>query len=659
MSTIVQLRSAQNGYRIINQATGDDLEVLAAVAAGNMLVVSKDGSDSTGSREDVSLPFLTLAAAKAAATSGDLILVYPGTYNERNLLKNGVNWHFLPGANITYTGSVDGAIWDNSSSGTTGAITSRITGKAKFTHNGSQATPTRCYTVIVNNTSSDIDIECELISNAMAGAGEQGAVRHAGGTLTIRAAKVVSMDGLTVWWSNGDLRLYVDDLEITTASMAVGPSELYCGALVATPGKLDSGFTGTIPNTYTSGNVWLNVSRAITVGASAIGMGLYWWGADGDTTRLWCRVHEIVLGDQSVSLYFYSGRIYLHCDKINGDAQTTAAQQAFLSSCNLWANIQKWTGAGVLVSLFDAAKVYLDILHIEDTGNKLTKLFDINGAGVIARIRLLSGVGGTGADGIVNTNGTLFFEGLLDTSAASAKNPITLSDTQTTTLINATIRAHASKETVYASSAQAMTISGIASINTAVHANVTANGLMNLNGKITSPTLVDGANIVLGTTTGTKIGTATSQKLGFYNSTPVIQPTSTTDLRAALIALGLYATGGASPLDLNGGALTTGTVTVTDTSNIVLSTGTGTKLGTATGQKLGFWNATPIIQPAAAAQAALTDSTGGTANGTLVDVTTTAVADPAKINDNFADVVALVNALRTALVNAGIIKGSA
>ncbi len=38
-------------------------------------------------------------------------------------------------------------------------------------------------------------------------------------------------------------------------------------------------------------------------------------------------------------------------------------------------------------------------------------------------------------------------------------------------------------------------------------------------------TLADGANVALGTTTGTKIGTATSQKLGFFNATPVVQQT--------------------------------------------------------------------------------------------------------------------------------------
>lgn len=35
-------------------------------------------------------------------------------------------------------------------------------------------------------------------------------------------------------------------------------------------------------------------------------------------------------------------------------------------------------------------------------------------------------------------------------------------------------------------------------------------------------------NIILGTTTGTKIGTATTQKLGFYNATPIVQPTALT-----------------------------------------------------------------------------------------------------------------------------------
>jgi hypothetical protein len=44
-----------------------------------------------------------------------------------------------------------------------------------------------------------------------------------------------------------------------------------------------------------------------------------------------------------------------------------------------------------------------------------------------------------------------------------------------------------------------------------------------------SITVSDGGNVALGTTTGTKIGTATTQKIGFYNATPVVQPTAVAD----------------------------------------------------------------------------------------------------------------------------------
>jgi hypothetical protein len=50
-------------------------------------------------------------------------------------------------------------------------------------------------------------------------------------------------------------------------------------------------------------------------------------------------------------------------------------------------------------------------------------------------------------------------------------------------------------------------------------------------------TVSDGGNVVLGTTTGTKIGTATTQKLGFYNKTPVVQPTAVADATDAASAI--------------------------------------------------------------------------------------------------------------------------
>ncbi len=205
-----------------------------------------------------------------------------------------------------------------------------------------------------------------------------------------------------------------------------------------------------------------------------------------------------------------------------------------------------------------------------------------------------------------------------------------------------------------------------------------------------SVTIADAQNIILNTTTGTKLGTATSQKLGFWNATPVVQTTGSTDILAGLVTVGLRAASSNPPLNMGSGALTCGavvcttlapssTLTMADAQNIVLNTTTGTKLGTAVGQKLGFWNATPVIQQASANQAALaaltsatlTDSTTGTANTTVMDVT--ASHDQAILNSNFADLIAQVNALRAdlvatqtlvtalraALVATGIVKGSA
>jgi hypothetical protein len=86
---------------------------------------------------------------------------------------------------------------------------------------------------------------------------------------------------------------------------------------------------------------------------------------------------------------------------------------------------------------------------------------------------------------------------------------------------------------------------------------ITSAGLVGIG--VTAPSsllhLADAGNITVGATTGTKIGTATTQKLGFYNATPVVQPaavadatdaatviTQLNDLLAKLRTLGIIAT---------------------------------------------------------------------------------------------------------------------
>lgn len=150
--------------------------------------------------------------------------------------------------------------------------------------------------------------------------------------------------------------------------------------------------------------------------------------------------------------------------------------------------------------------------------------------------------------------------------------------------------------------------------------------------------------------------------------------TSITDDRVQCMVMG----SDAQPyLPLAGGTLT-GNLTLTDAVNAVAGTSTGSKIGTATTQKIGFWNATPIVQPSGSGQAtvsqtgaALTDSTTGTPGSTIADGTATYSQSITNNNNaslmreigrnrtDIANLITLAHAMRTALVNAGLIKGSA
>ena len=84
-----------------------------------------------------------------------------------------------------------------------------------------------------------------------------------------------------------------------------------------------------------------------------------------------------------------------------------------------------------------------------------------------------------------------------------------------------------------------------------------------------------------------------------------------------------------------------------DGRNVQLGQTTGTKIGIATTDKLGFWAKTPVIQQANAAQAAVV--TTGATQTTPWGYSTEAQANA---------IVTLVNRLRLDLVTTGIIKGS-
>ncbi len=116
------------------------------------------------------------------------------------------------------------------------------------------------------------------------------------------------------------------------------------------------------------------------------------------------------------------------------------------------------------------------------------------------------------------------------------------------------------------------------------------------------------------------LGSATST-IGFFGATAVAKPASTDDLRTALINLGLYTTGGASPLNLNGGAFNAGTVT---SAGAITATNGNMIKGTAGNKDVYSSVATTIT--AGANSAGTVTLSGGTAT-----VSTTAVTASSKI----------------------------
>jgi len=82
-------------------------------------------------------------------------------------------------------------------------------------------------------------------------------------------------------------------------------------------------------------------------------------------------------------------------------------------------------------------------------------------------------------------------------------------------------------------------------------------------------------------------------------------------------------------------------MTLNDAGNITLDTGTGSKIGTATNQKLGFYNATPIVQPTSPGITVFTDA--GT--GTVVRADTTFTGGAGSTEYTIGDIVRVLKNL--------------
>lgn len=103
-ATALQPGGVDNVSELINDA--GYLTSAPSTLTGNLAYVDAViGNDATGTVGDLTLPYATLLAAQTAAPAGTTIVVRPGEYASTPLGKNGVNWYFMPGANVTFAGN--------------------------------------------------------------------------------------------------------------------------------------------------------------------------------------------------------------------------------------------------------------------------------------------------------------------------------------------------------------------------------------------------------------------------------------------------------------------------------------------------------------------------------------------------------------------------
>ncbi|HUR47827.1 MAG TPA: hypothetical protein VMZ27_18225, partial [Candidatus Saccharimonadales bacterium] len=145
-----------------------------------------NGSDVTGQRGRLQFAFQTLTAAKTAALSGDTIMVLPGTYNEKNLAKNGVNWHFFSGAKIDYVGLLGVGIFDTNAAG--GACTFTVSGFGIFKVTSE---PGPLPLIKSGYAADNIKVECDRID-------ANGSALDAVGTVLLRCNEMKSVSATCI-----------------------------------------------------------------------------------------------------------------------------------------------------------------------------------------------------------------------------------------------------------------------------------------------------------------------------------------------------------------------------------------------------------------------------------------------------------------------------
>lgn len=408
--------SAETGY------------VFTTVPTGKVVWVdSVNGVDATGVRGIETKPFLTPAAAKTAAASGDVVLVLPGAYTvAASLAKNGVNWHLCPGVTITWAeGSSTGVgIFDDGGV----AMSYIITGAGDIVRTATDGFVGETPAVRTGHASSVVDIQCRDITCDDGGGGFSICVRGQAGRIRVKCrdllSNATSLDGgYATWWDNGDMEV--------EGRYAWGASGAHYSSVNATP----------------TGECDIKFDELDGLSACVVETGTQ------ATATTWIRAFRTrSLGVVGTIVHIGAGRLYVEQQKIFGPITIGAASTGLL-----YVNSMKQSSLGGTN----------DTLYTATAGNTCTARivigeFDttgLSGASITINagtheFRSFDFIGVAAANGISLTAGTLRIDSArINTVANNASNPITKSG-GVLVLKNVTLVAEATRDSIEAATAQ-------------------------------------------------------------------------------------------------------------------------------------------------------------------------------------------------------------
>ncbi len=404
-----------------------------------LYVDAVNGDDATGVSGNASKPYLTLAAALAAAVFGDLIEVGTGAYQAfDSLATDGVNWHFCLGASVTFTEDSSKGVWDDGGN----PMSFSVDGEGDFSRFDADGTFVK-RVIVCSHASSKMLIKCrDIIVGDDAGIAADEAIRCSAGELTVQCRDVLSYSdgGAGVWWSNGFM-------DVTGRRTFGGLAGVY-SAPTGTP-------TG-------DGHVRFEEIESDHT------YGIYENG-DEPTAAIWIRCNTVKTVVDAAIAAQGASRIYVECQKTFGAIASTGTGLLYVRSDKVSATA---TG-GYLYSRSGSGTSYIHVNHWD--GSLV----------VNAAIRCSGGTtslfGGelttvSGGGGITISAGTLRAHDLrIDTSASSTTNPV-LKSGGTLVLDNCSLIAQSSADSISAAAAQSVAVEGTLMVNRPLNGNVTLTG---------------------------------------------------------------------------------------------------------------------------------------------------------------------------------------